>query len=251
MKPLIVMVHGAFHWGGCFAKVANLLARQGYPVAMPDLKSHGYDPARYTDVQSVEDYCAPAAEIVEAAPGPVVLLGHSLGGVTVSHLGERLPHKIKALVYLAALMLPAGKTPHDYLLAPEWRNDPLAADLFRVMVPTEDGRGAALRMQERGPVVTTFYADCAPRDIEVAYGNLVPVNAMAPLAAPTATTPQRWGRLRRVYIECAQDRAIPLAQQRRLQADSPGAERLTLDASHSPFFSQPAGLAAMLAQIAG
>lgn len=251
MKPLIVLVHGAFHWGGCFAKVANLLAAQGYPVAMPDLKSHGYDAAHWNDVQSVEDYCAPAAQIIAQAQQPVVLLGHSLGGVTVSHLGERMPEKIKALVYLAALMLPSGKSPYDYLTTPEWRNDPAAADLFKVMQPSADGRAAELHTELVEQVDNVFYADCSAHDIAVAKANLTRFNSRVPMAAPTQTTPQRYGRLRRVYIECAADHAIPLAQQRRLQEAVPGAERLTLNTSHSPFFSQPAELAAMLAGIAG
>jgi hypothetical protein len=68
-----------------------------------------------------------------------------------------------------------------------------------------------------------------------------------PFGTPSAVTPGRFGSLRRVYIECTADRAIPIAIQRQMQADSPGTEVLSLETSHSPFFSAPAKLAALLA----
>src|SRR3954452_20947803 len=76
-KALIVMVHGSWHWGGCFHKVADLLAQRGYPVVTPDLKSHGYDATPYNAVTDMDDYCAPVEEIIVNAAEPVVLLGHS------------------------------------------------------------------------------------------------------------------------------------------------------------------------------
>ena len=44
----IVLIHGSWHWGACFLKVANLLAEKGHTVLCPDLATHGYDttPAR-------------------------------------------------------------------------------------------------------------------------------------------------------------------------------------------------------------
>lgn len=75
-KPLIVMVHGGFRWGGCFGKVANLLAQNGYPVATPDNRSHGYEATPYNAIKDMADYCAPVQRIVVAAKSSVVLLGH-------------------------------------------------------------------------------------------------------------------------------------------------------------------------------
>ncbi|MFO0582037.1 MAG: hypothetical protein U0229_07195 [Anaeromyxobacter sp.] len=50
----------------------------------------------------------------------------------------------------------------------------------------------------------------------------------------------------RVYVECLEDRAVTLPLQRRMQADSPCTRVLTLDGSHSPFFSRPEALSAAL-----
>ena len=68
----------------------------------------------------------------------------------------------------------------------------------------------------------------------------------APLSddAPSlALTPERWGSLPRTYVECTEDRTIPISSQRRMQAMSPGARVVTLDADHSPYLSRPVELA--------
>lgn len=79
MKQTIVLIHGAWHWGGCFQKVATLLAARGHCIIHPDLKSHGFDPATYDQVEDMADYTASVAALLESAHEPFVLLGHSMG----------------------------------------------------------------------------------------------------------------------------------------------------------------------------
>ena len=83
-------------------------------------------------------------------------------------------------------------------------------------------------------------------------------------SAPRCWSPNRWrrwarrctspdarfGRVPRVYIECSGDRAITHAAQRRMQQVLTCAERITLDADHSPFFSRAAELTAALLRLA-
>jgi pimeloyl-ACP methyl ester carboxylesterase len=72
-----------------------------------------------------------------------------------------------------------------------------------------------------------------------------------PRAAPLRLTPERFGSLPRTYVECTQDRTIPIASQRRMQALVPGAHVVTLPADHSPFFSMPDRLADALIDVLG
>ncbi|MCB0279745.1 MAG: alpha/beta hydrolase, partial [Calditrichaeota bacterium] len=60
---------------------------------------------------------------------------------------------------------------------------------------------------------------------------------------PLHLSPERYGQIEKVYIECLQDRAVTLPLQRRMQSDSPCAKVISLDSSHSPFFSMPERLA--------
>lgn len=238
-KPLIILVHGAWHWGGCFQKVADILVQRGYPVATPDLASHGYDATPYNTVKDMADYVRPVASLLEAAGEPVVLLGHSLGGASVSYLAERHPDRIRRLVYLAAYMCPPGLAVRECALWPE----NAAGEGHLLIDPNGPQDGSAILLANREHLKNTFYGDCSARDIDIAAANVSRINPLPPMLWPTEVTPQHYGRVPRAYIECSLDRSVPLAQQRRFQREVPGAAVRTLASSHSPFFSMPEQLA--------
>jgi pimeloyl-ACP methyl ester carboxylesterase len=240
-----VLVHGAWHWGACFQKLAAELLAAGHNVAMPDLATHGFDPTPPLTVTDMAQYTAPARRMIETSSEKVFLLGHSMGGATLSYLGEQIPEKIATLIYLTAFLTPAGKSPNDYIFSPAYTGDPTAAELLQLLSPVEGG--IQLDMSKPDLAKLAFYADCSDHDIAISRANILPLQSGVPFGTPSAVTPGRFGSLRRVYIECTADRAIPIAIQRQMQADSPGTEVLSLETSHSPFFSAPAKLAALLA----
>ena len=250
-KPTIVMVHGAWHWAGCFQKVATLLGQAGHPVILPDLKAHGYSDATCSSVDGMADYVAPLQAIVEAAAQPVVLLGHSMGGASLGYLAERFPSKVRLLVYLTAFMTPNGKSPNDYIFSAAYTGDPAAAEIFQLLSVSGDGKGIVLDTAKPDLVRKAFYDDCSDHDVAVAAANIIATTPIAPYAAPAVFTDANFGSVPRVYIECEADRAIPLAIQRQMQADVPGAAVMSLASSHSPFFSQPEALAALILKAIG
>ena len=85
---------------------------------------------------------------------------------------------------------------------------------------------------------------------------LVPDDAAAPTATPITRTSAKWGSVERHYIKCLKDNAMPqaLAQKMVDTADQEFPSRKTvlhaMNTSHSPFLSQPQGLAQLLASIA-
>lgn len=93
-----------------------------------------------------------------------------------------------------------------------------------------------------------FYADCPAEDVARAKALLVP-EPVAPLATPVGTTRANFGRIPRVYIECLRDKAVSPTIQRQMYSASPCQQLLTLDTSHSPFFSAPEQLVAHLAAL--
>ncbi|WP_080898506.1 alpha/beta fold hydrolase [Variovorax paradoxus] len=249
-KPTIVMVHGAWHWGGCFLKVVNLLAQMGYPVVSPDLKSHGYSAATYDQVTDMADYVAPVSAILQAATSPVVLLGHSMGGVALTYLAELYPDKIRKLIYLTAFMTPRGKSANSYIFSTAYATDPVAVELFQLLSASSDNKGVVLDAAQSRLVKAAFYADCSDRDVAIAAANVIPINSNIPYTAVAASTAARFGSIPRMFIECTLDKAIPIAQQRQMQADVPGATVITLATGHSPFFSEPDQLAHLIATAA-
>jgi hypothetical protein len=74
---------------------------------------------------------------------------------------------------------------------------------------------------------------------------------MAGIVSPVNYTKENFGRIPRVYIECLQDRAIPLALQKRMYTETPVTQVVTMDTSHSPFFSAADELVEHLIELAG
>jgi pimeloyl-ACP methyl ester carboxylesterase len=234
---LTILVHGGFHWGGCFTRVANALAERGRAVVTPDLASHGYDETPLSNIATMAEYVAPVERLVVSAERPVVLVGHSMGGLTLSYLGERYPEKIAAVIYLAALLPWRGLS-----LATLPSQESIIASLI---APLADGSGMRIK-RDVAALTAGFYGDCTERDVSVAVANLSEVNPMAPFAWVSDVTPERFGRIPRTYIETLQDRTIPIATQRIFQAQMPGTSVRTLDTSHSPFFSCPREVADLI-----
>ncbi len=233
-----VLVHGAWHGGWCWEKLAPLLEARGHRVLAPDLPGHGADRTPLAEV-TLDAYTNRVCDVIRREPDPVVLVGHSMGGIVITAAAERIPERIHTLVYLTAFLLADGES-----LFAVGGADP-DSRLVGNLVPSSDGLAGTVKPEA---IVPAFYAECTPADAERARARLVP-QALAPLTAPVRWTPERAGRIPRVYIECLRDGAISIAAQHRMAAARPCARVLTLDTDHSPFYSAPEALAGHLAAL--
>jgi len=240
MKPTIVLVHGSWHWGGCFHKLEKELVAKGYRVRCPDLAGHGDDETKWYDVDSLDTYIANVRKEIEQADGQVTLVGHSMAGVTLTYLGETMPAKISKLVYLAAFMTPAGATANDYILA--HRDNPISAPLNDVISPVHNGSGLQLASDKPDRIKECFYGDCSTEDFVHTTENATLIN---PIVA-NVYSPAKIPELDRYYIQCTNDRAVSIDAQREMCADAPGATVFELASSHSPFYSMPEKLAEII-----
>ncbi|XP_073103372.1 putative inactive methylesterase 20 [Elaeis guineensis] len=100
----IILVHGACHGAWSWYRVATLLRCAGHQVTVPDLAASGIDERRLHEVSTFADYSQPLLDILAALPPGerVILVGHSLGGMSVSLAMERFPERIAAAVFLTA-----------------------------------------------------------------------------------------------------------------------------------------------------
>ena len=98
-----LLIHGAWHGGWCWRSVAPLLEARGHRVLAPDLPGHGDDrtPAAAVTLRSYTDRIC---EIAGAQTEPVILAGHSMGGVAITQAAENCPQYIGALVYVCAFL---------------------------------------------------------------------------------------------------------------------------------------------------
>ncbi len=230
-----VLVHGAWHGAWCWEKVVPLLTARGHRVRAIDLPGHGRHPQPPGTV-SWDDYMRRMGEVIAASAEPPILVGHSLGGAVITGAADRWPERIRALVYLCA-MLPDAP---DFMT----RFQPTSL-LSEAMRPSSDGSAMEL---EPSVIRAAFYHDCSEADAARAESLLRPQPAGA-FQMSFELAPGRFGRVPRHYVECLQDRAIDLASQRAMVAKMP-CTVYTLDASHSPFFSMPGPLADVLDRVA-
>lgn len=276
-----VLVHGAWHGAWSYERVIPHLAALGHAAVARDLPAHGInarfpdsffqrplDPARFATEPSkvagttLDDYIASIEQTISELTGlghsKVVLVGHSMGGVPITAVAERIPEKIAHLVYLTAFMPALGMPGIAYINAPE-----NAGELIGPQLMADPAQTGALRMDHRSNdpsyvqnAKLAFYEDVSDEAYAAIAHLLTPDVPVGPFATPITTSAERWGSVRRHYIKCLQDRAIrPALQQRFIDeanafVPAKPTRVQTLDSSHSPFMSQPRVLAELLAEIA-
>jgi pimeloyl-ACP methyl ester carboxylesterase len=211
--------------------VVPRLRQAGHEVIAPDLPSLARDRTPVAEI-SLDRWADSICKVVEAAVEPVILVGHSRGGIVISAVAERVPTRIAMLVYLTAFLLRDGETllevaqtADSSLVVP---NIVVADDQASMTVPGDAAQEA-------------FYGECSPEDVVLASMLLAP-EAIAPNSTPLRVTDSRFGSVPRVYIECLRDKAIPVALQRRMAHNSPCEIVASLDSDHSPFLSTPGPL---------
>jgi pimeloyl-ACP methyl ester carboxylesterase len=230
-----ILVHGSWHGAWCWYKLVPRLEKLGHAVIAPDLPALGRDrtPVKRVSLAMWREH---VCGIVDSVPGEVVLVGHSRGGIVLNEVAEHRPDRIRSLVYLCAFLLRDGECLFDLAGSDESslvpRNTMMSDDKSTLTV-----REDALR--------ETFYGECSDEDVALARLCVQPEPSL-PLATPVKVSDENFGRVPRVYVECLRDRAIPIALQRRMHGASPCQRVLTLDTDHSPFFSRPDELAALL-----
>ena len=277
-KPGFVFVHGAWHNGACWDKVIGLLEADGFPCAAIDLPGAGANAAvpaalQARDMAALATEPSPNAgvgqeertsavidcveEVAERSNGKVVLVGHSMGGVTISPVAEAIPDKLEAVVFLTAFMLPPGMPAIAMIQDPAMADavvpslfvaDPQVVGALRIDTLSEDPDYRA-RLRE------AFYADLDEETFLKAVAQLHSDEPAQVAVNPSTVTPQRFGSVARHYVRCDQDRAITPAGQEKMigLTDAALGDETSvhaLQASHSPFYSQPEELAAILQKIA-
>ena len=276
-RPTFVFVHGAWHGGWCWSEVVRLLAERGYPSIALDLPGHGITarlPQAYlqqpqnpaalaTEVSplaalTLDDYRDHTVKmlrgVVEGSGERAILVGHSLGGATLSAVGEMAPELVKRLVYLTAFVPVTFNNVLAYLQQPSFAAslvpplfvaDPAVVGCARINHNSADPAYAAADRN-------AFYGDVATPAFQAVANLLTPDEPIQAFTTPVVVTPQRWGRLPRTFIRCTEDRAIPIAVQDQMIQDADGFtprnrfDRKTLHTSHSAFAAAPQALTDLL-----
>jgi pimeloyl-ACP methyl ester carboxylesterase len=244
----MVMIHGAWQGSWSFDVWRPYLAQRDWQTIAVNLPGNGCDPDDKTapaDV-SLQLYIDHVVKLLKSLDRPVVLLGHSGGGIIASQVAEAAPECVECLVYLAGMMLPSGMSysglieqyvaqQPDYEVGGVGPHLHWSADSLTSMVPSHVARAIFVQDIEQA-VALQAVAKLRPQPERGRH--IQPV-----------LTPQRYGNVPRVYVEALQDNSLKLPFQRLMQSLSPGALRLTLDCGHVPQVAQPQALTALLCPV--
>ena len=234
-----LLVHSAWLGGWQWEQVAKPLLEAGHYVFTPDLPGHGTDSTPSIEI-SMERYVKTITDLLDIQKEPVILVGHSFNGITISRVAELHPEKIEKLVYLTAFLLPEGGS---FFKAVSGVEGSKAVENFYL---TENEEYALVKEAE---MHNAFAHDIPLEAFEAAKPSIVP-EPVAPLGYELEITDKNFGMLPKYYIECTEDRDIPIAVQRSMYQGK--VEKVfSLNTSHTPNFSQPGELAKILLEIAG
>jgi pimeloyl-ACP methyl ester carboxylesterase len=218
-RTSIVLVHGAFADGSSWRKVIPLLQATGLRVA-----------AVQNPLTSLTEDVEFTHCIIEAQPGPVVLVGHSWGGSVITQAGDH--PKVEALVYVAAFAPDAGEA---------------GVDLVKTF-PSMPGKEGRITTPDGFQMLTPeSVRDNFAQDLEAGDANLIAATqgAIRASAFDEKVSAAAWRDKPSWYIVSAEDRMINPDAQREL-ARRMGATTTTLQTSHVPMLSQPEQVVAVI-----
>ncbi len=231
----LVLVHGSGFDSSCWDPMLPYLQTAAITV---DLPGRGRRPADLAKV-GLDDFAAAVAEDIEATGWErVVLVGHSLAGLTIPRVAALMPDAIARLVFISSNVPPHGKSCFDTL-------DAALADGVRANIAGNGGVSPALT---REMAVGLYGNDLDAEQTEWMLAHGLPeagrvYEEPCDLSGLANPIPRTWIRLTR-------DQAGTTSMQDGFIANIGGAEVIDLDSGHMAMISQPEALAAVLDGIA-
>jgi pimeloyl-ACP methyl ester carboxylesterase len=221
--PTVVLVHGGFVDGAGWEGVYNILRKDGFNVSVVQ-----------NPTTSLADDVAATRLAIARAQGPVVLVGHSYGGVVVTEAGT--DPKVKGLVYIAAFAPDKGESVESLI-----KNPPPGAPVPPIL-PPQDGYLFLDRAKFRASFAADVSADAAAfmADSQVPWG----VEALnGAVSEPAWKSKPSW------YLIATDDRMIPPDAQRAMSKRA-GSTVVEAKGSHSIYVSQPQAVADLIVKAA-
>ena len=219
----IVLVHGGFVDGSGWQGVYNILKKDGYTVTVVQ-----------NPTTSLADDVAVTRRAIDQQDGPVVLVGHSYGGVVVTEAGT--DEKVKAVVYIAAFAPDKGESVSTLIA-----NPPASAPVPPILPPVD-----GFLFLDKTKFAASFAADVGAQTAAFMADSQVPWGVEA---LSGAVTDPAWKSKPSYYLVASDDHMIPPPAQHKM-AQRAGSTVVETAGSHAVYVSKPEAVAALIEQAA-
>jgi pimeloyl-ACP methyl ester carboxylesterase len=221
--PTVVLVHGGFVDGAGWEGVYNILKKDGYNVSVVQ-----------NPTTSLADDVAATRLAIAQAQGPVVLVGHSYGGVVVTETGT--DPKVAGLVYIAAFAPDEGESVESLIA-----NPPPGAPVPPILPPMD-----GYLFLDKAKFRASFAADVSEPKAAFLADSQVP---WAVAALSGAVSKPAWRTKPSWYLVATEDKMIPPPAQRQMSTRA-GSTVVEAAGSHAIYISKPEAVAALIAKAA-
>jgi len=215
----VVLVHGGFVDGSGWEDVYKILKKAGYNVSIVQ-----------NPTLSLEDDVAVTKRVIATQDGPVVLVGHSYGGVVITEAGN--DPKVAALVYIAAFAPDKGESVAALI------KDPPPGAPVPPILPPQNG----FLFLDRVKFAASFAADVPAEKAAFMADSQVPWGVAAlsgSITQPAWKTKPSW------YLVATDDKMIPPPAQQ-FMSKRAGSTVVEAKGSHSVYVSKPEAVAALI-----
>lgn len=219
----VVLVHGGFVDGSGWEDVYKILKKDGYWLSIVQ-----------NPTTSLADDVAATRRVVAEADGPVVLVGHSYGGVVITEAG--VDPKVRALVYIAAFAPDQGESVASLI------KNPTPGAPVPPILPPRDGFLAL----DKAKFAAAFAGDVPSDKADFMANSQVPWGVDALNGAVTVPA---WKSRPSWYLVATDDKMIPPPAQQ-FMAKRAGATVAETRGSHAVYVSQPEAVASVIRQAA-
>lgn len=232
-----VLLHGAWHGGWCWARVAEALRAAGHRVTTPTQTGLGERRHLMSRDITLETFVLDLVNHIEAEElHDVILVGHSFGGAAISGAADRIPERIRHLVYLDSVILEDGQPPFSTL--------PAEVVAGRRRQAQEEGGGVFIP----APPPPAFGVPADHPEAAWVARRLTP-HPLGTYESPLRLSNPVGNGLPRTYVACTDPLYGPLEAARRWVRGRPGWNWSEIATGHDAMITAPAELARLLAGI--
>ena len=233
-----VLVHGAWQAPYVWDVVKSQLEARGQKVIIVELPAHGDDMTSPAAV-SIDVYRDKVIAAIQNVNGKVILVGHSMGGVVVTAVAEKIPSRIEKLVYIGAFLPANGQSLMDLALTDA------QSLLGPNLIPSKD----QLTLDVNHDKIIDIFCQDASAGVQKEVLAKFRVEPAIPFGNKVILTDANFGSVMKYYIHTAQDHAVGIDLQNRMVTAAHITKTYSLDTGHSPFLSKPEQVTAVLLTI--